>query len=306
MYDPTTAVGYAPPRLSPDDYKTVSLLDAVMYAVLSGSVRRLQWLTGVGMYDVPITQVCTKQGGTMLHVVATSINIEANVDMVRYLLNQEGMNVDQRDKYGRTALSCLWYSDTCNHIVDLFLVHGAHPDVPSDSGVTLLMRAASKGALQLVCMLINDHDADTQLCCDAGLNAFMYAVGQTHVYVIEWMLNNCPDTVQCSLIEDHPQWERWSDASTCVVLLHQQLYPSAQMYSKLRIPMVELHCNGSVSETNSRMERVMDAAQWSTEQLDRMNSSLPLRMNHNLKCVISAYIQTVVNVVLDHATWSTQ
>jgi len=82
---------------------------------------------------------------------------------------EQGMNVDVKNEYGRTALT-LACMNGFEHLARLLLSYHANPNVQNNDSWTALMWASSYGFKDIVQLLL-DHDADVTLRDNDGRTA---------------------------------------------------------------------------------------------------------------------------------------
>jgi ankyrin repeat protein len=88
--------------------------------------------------------------------------LEGNTDTVRELI-QEGVDINQRDENGRTALMFA-VMNSHYETMKVLLEHGADVQAKSDQGGTALMAAALSGDLRMVQALLDKVRTYTPGC----------------------------------------------------------------------------------------------------------------------------------------------
>lgn len=103
---------------------------------------------------------------TPLHAAAMA----GSLDVVRYLLDVCGVDVDEQDGGDRTALFWSVIALDKGAVGCFLLRRGANPSLPDKRGYTALMQAAAYGRLRLIRALLKDPrvDPDARPCSDEG------------------------------------------------------------------------------------------------------------------------------------------
>lgn len=115
----------------------------------------------------------------------------SGIDELKQLVKL-GMDLEQTDEYGRTALLKAAEKGELE-IVEYLADHGADTDVRDCSGMTALIYAAWFGQLSVVQYLV-EHVADKDAQDSDGWTAMMYAVMYDKVEVLQYLVEHGADT----------------------------------------------------------------------------------------------------------------
>lgn len=113
---------------------------------------------------------------------------EGRLDDVQTLLSKNGIDVNSKDKHGRTSLMRASYGGHA-HIVRMLLEKNAEVDTADKFGFTALMHACYKGQLLAVDALLSKN-ADMDIQCDNGKTALMYAEQEGYQTIVKELLKN--------------------------------------------------------------------------------------------------------------------
>ena len=119
----------------------------------------------------------------------TSAVIRGNEEVVKMLLEQEGVNPEQADpEYGRTPLS--WAAEKGHEgVVKLLLERGdVNPNQADQHDQTPLCLAASRGHRGVVKMLLEREDVNPNLATENGVTPLLCAIEHGHEEVVTMLL----------------------------------------------------------------------------------------------------------------------
>lgn len=178
----------------------------------------------LGQPERGIDELASELGeGLTTEALSSALRAAASVEdeRVTRALLQKDVNVDARDRIGRTPLmiaSSRGHSAVVgllltskadvnattesrtgalhiasekghSHVVQQLLSHGAHANVRDHQGCTALWRAVFEGSYDVVCLLVN-NGADVNVARDSGVTPLMVAVGEGHDAIFELLLNH--------------------------------------------------------------------------------------------------------------------
>lgn len=148
---------------------------------LDGAIYQGDTETIVALLDyIPYIPAIDRYGKTALITAA----MRGQIEVVRVLL-QAGVDVDEGDYHGRTALAYAAGSET--EIVRILLQAGADVNAKPLYGDTALMKAAGYGSLEIVKMLI-EAGADVNARDQGGLTALIIAQRAEHTKIVELLI----------------------------------------------------------------------------------------------------------------------
>jgi len=196
------------------DKKSIFGNTALMYAAGSGNIELMRWLVSLGAdvretdnYGYSVLLMAARSGSLeCLKFCAgrgldfrekgcndiTPLMVAGSIDVARYMVQEHGVNINDRSIGGGTALM---YAASRNDpgLVGYLLEKGAEvdareKDVTGSFGKTALHYAADKGSLDIVRLLV-EAGADRSIKAKYGETAMDFAVAGNHRDVIEYLLS---------------------------------------------------------------------------------------------------------------------
>jgi ankyrin repeat protein len=143
-----------------------------------GNIKGLQDISG------NINDIKTLSGCTLLHYAVAS----GKLNMVTWLLQEQGAKIDEKDLFGLTALSCAATKGQLEIVKWLLRVGGAKIDEKSRRGLTALLCAALKGQLEVVKWLLTEGGAKIDEKDNECNTALLSAAMNGKLEVVQWLL----------------------------------------------------------------------------------------------------------------------
>lgn len=112
-----------------------------------------------------------------------------DIDMMCQLLQQNNVNVDEKDGDGYTALH--WACDYGNdRIVSLLLRAGADVNIKDSDSQSPLIWACDKGHEVIVKILLKSNEIDINIISDQGYSALICSTINGYTSIVQLLLNN--------------------------------------------------------------------------------------------------------------------
>ena len=145
---------------------------ALMYAALGGCVDLVKYLLEFSREHFPNMNILEKLDNQQYTVLMLAAK-KRQSEVIKYLI-KEGAPIHTRNKFYRTVLH--YAADVGLHdVVELLLIHGAHPNARDCHGCTPLRVAAFKGAKPEIVKLLLRYGADPTIEDGGGSNAIEVA-----------------------------------------------------------------------------------------------------------------------------------
>ena len=155
----------------------------LMHAAIKGHVGLILTLLENGA----AVDAVDKNGWTALWEASCGYNLNC-----MSVLLSKGANPNMKDNYGWTILTSgqTWQNDTvCLEKVKMLLRHKADPTIQNESaGDTALHLACKYGRLELISVLITEHQTDVNVTNHNGQTPLMHAVSEGHDEVVGVLL----------------------------------------------------------------------------------------------------------------------
>lgn len=122
-------------------------------------------------------------GETLLHLAA---NCE-NTDLLKYLVEKKGVDVNAEDDFGRTILFDVAIKGDKGLMVYL-VEHGAEVGVKDVNEYTLLHAAALSGNEEVFRYLAEEHNLDIKAVSSTGVSVLSYAVKRGNLNIVKFLV----------------------------------------------------------------------------------------------------------------------
>lgn len=156
-------------------------VDLLMGAAATGDIETIRVLKECYLFDV--NRATNHSGSTALMIAAQ----HGHLDVVRFLLELPGADINSVNSYGSTALMASAFH---GHL-DVVRLLAQHPDMhvnqENRSGWTALMAAASNGHLNVITFLVDECGARAHLQDSHGWTALMVAVSSGYLEVASFL-----------------------------------------------------------------------------------------------------------------------
>lgn len=119
-------------------------------------------------------------------------SIKRNIEVMRYLIEQQGANVNTKASAGDTILfnSCL---NGNLELVEYLIEHGADIDVTDNDGENILIDACENGNLELVKYLVEEKKMDVNAKDKYGQTVLLFTCQCGNIDIVKYLVEHGAD-----------------------------------------------------------------------------------------------------------------
>lgn len=159
-------------------------LQVLALLISHGKVEGIKYVLATGQFD-PNEADPTQQGKTALHLAAQGPSLEC----LKLLLNSPGININSRDKTGRTPILLAAKTGNTINLLHLLSVSGIDALCTNNQGSNAIHLAVEEGHKECLVVLLNSsHNINPSILNKSGMDAIRIAVKYSYLECLKTLL----------------------------------------------------------------------------------------------------------------------